>query len=83
MKKTKQLLSEFSINFINSIPFRDGELVLEYVEGYEYPRYQIYYEVGNIEEEGMSDSEIIVELDSRFFDENMATTIMEYLRTRE
>tara|TARA_R100000664_G_C2752362_1_gene139673 strand:- start:474 stop:725 length:252 start_codon:yes stop_codon:yes gene_type:complete len=83
MNNNKKLLSEFKIDYLDSVPFRDGYLVLEYVEGYEYPRYHIYYEIDDVEEEGMSDSEIIVELDSRFFDTNMANTIMQYLKTRE
>ena len=45
MNNNKKLLSEFKIDYLDSVPFRDGYLVLEYVEGYEYPRYHIYYEI--------------------------------------
>ncbi len=83
MKKLiKKLLREFNIELLNRMPYRDGELVLEYIEGYEHPRYVIYYEVGELEE-GNTDSEIIAELDSRYFDGHMAQTIMEYIKTRE
>jgi hypothetical protein len=83
MKKLiKKLLREFNIELLNRMPYKDGELVLEYIEGYEYPRYVIYYEVGELEE-GNTDSEIIAELDSRYFDGHMAKTIMEYIKTRE
>ena len=78
----RQLLSEFQMEIIKNIPYKEGELVLEYVEGYEFPRYTIFYEVGDIEG-GDTSGEIIAELDSRFFDAQMATTIMEYIKTRE
>ena len=78
----RRLLSEFHLEHIKNTPYRDGELVLEYVEGFEYPRYHIYYETGDLDS-GDTDSGVIVELDSRFFDSQMATTIMEYLKTRE
>tara|TARA_R110000803_G_scaffold38839_1_gene83866 strand:- start:5591 stop:5827 length:237 start_codon:yes stop_codon:yes gene_type:complete len=78
MKATiKQILKEFNMEVLNSETFRDGELTLEYVEGYDYPRYVIYYEL----ESGGSD--VVAELDSRFFDGQMAKTIMEYLMTRQ
>ena len=78
MKGTiKKLLREFNMEVLNRETFRDGELTLEYVEGYDYPRYVIYYEL----ESGGSD--VVAELDSRFFDGQMAKTIMEYLMTRQ
>jgi|TARA_R110001592_G_scaffold319262_2_gene596742 hypothetical protein len=78
MKGTiKKLLREFNMEVLNRETFRDGELTLEYVEGYDYPRYVIYYEL----EGGGSD--VVAELDSRFFDGQMAKTIMEYLMTRQ
>jgi hypothetical protein len=73
----KKLLREFNMEVLNRETFRDGELTLEYVEGYDYPRYVIYYEL----EGGGSD--VVAELDSRFFDGQMAKTIMEYLMTRQ
>ena len=57
-------------------PYKDGELVLEYVEGYEVPKYVIFFESGDTE------GEIITELDSRFFDAKMADTILGYIMTR-
>ena len=83
MKGTiKKLLREFNIELLNRETFRDGELALEYVEGYDYPRYVIYYETGDLEE-GNTESEMVAELDSRFFDGHMAQTILEYLMTRK
>ena len=70
------------MEILNRETFRDGELVLEYVEGYDYPRYVIYYESGDLEG-GNTESDIVAELDSRFFDGQMAKTIMEYLMTRQ
>tara|TARA_R110000824_G_scaffold320120_2_gene507074 strand:+ start:144 stop:392 length:249 start_codon:yes stop_codon:yes gene_type:complete len=77
----KKLLREFNIELLNRETFRDGELVLEYVEGYDYPRYVIYYESGESEVGGESD--VVAELDSRFFDGHMAQTILEYLMSRK
>ena len=78
----KKILNEFNIELLNRISYKDGELALEYVEGYDYPRYVIYYEVGELEGEN-TESEIVAELDSRYFDAQMAQTIMEYIKTRE
>ena len=82
MKDTiKQILKEFNMEVLNREDFRDGELTLEYIEGYDYPRYVIYYDSGESEDGGGSD--VVAELDSRFFDGQMAKTIMEYLMTRQ
>tara|TARA_R110002020_G_scaffold37320_1_gene112800 strand:+ start:1011 stop:1262 length:252 start_codon:yes stop_codon:yes gene_type:complete len=78
----RKILKEFNIELLNRIPYKDGELALEYVEGYDYPRYVIYYEVGDLED-GDTESNIVAELDSRYFDAQMAQTIMEYIKTRE
>ena len=80
--RIKQLLREFNIELINRMPYKDGELALEYIEGYDYPRYVINYEVGDLER-GDTEIEIIAELDSRYFDGHMAQTVMEYIKTRE
>ena len=83
MKGTiKKLLREFNMEVLNRETFRDGELTLEYVEGYDYPRYVIYYE-SEESEGGNGDSDVVAELDSRFFDGQMAKTIMDYLMTRQ
>ena len=68
---------------LNRETFRDGELTLEYIEGYDYPRYVIYYESEESEDGTGGGSEVVAELDSRFFDGQMAKTIMEYLMTRK
>ena len=78
----KRILNEFNIELLNRLSYKDGELSLEYVEGYDYPRYVIYYEVGDLES-GDTESEIVAELDSRYFDAQMAQTIMDYIKTRE
>ena len=72
----KKILKEFKIEELKKTDYRDGVLSLEYVEGYDYPKYVIYYD----SEDG---NEIVTELDSRFFDGQMAETIMQYLTTRE
>jgi hypothetical protein len=77
----RRLLKEFQFEQLTREPYRDGELVLEYVEGYEVPRYIIFFESGDLEE-GNTDGEIIAELDSRFFDAQMSQTILEYITTR-
>tara|TARA_R110001583_G_scaffold53849_1_gene165603 strand:+ start:5066 stop:5323 length:258 start_codon:yes stop_codon:yes gene_type:complete len=77
----RRLLKEFQFEQLSREPYRDGELVLEYVEGYEVPRYVIFFESGNLESEN-SNGEIVVELDSRFFDAKMADTVLNYIMTR-
>jgi hypothetical protein len=83
MKDTnKKILKEFKIEFIKNEPYKEGELTLEYVEGYDYPRYVIYYETGDLEE-GNTVSDIVAELDSRYFDGHMSETIMDYIISRK
>ena len=77
MKKNytlRRLLKEFQFEQLIRKPYRDGELVLEYVEGYEVPRYIIFFESGDSESEDTDDS--------RFFDGKMAEMILEYIMTR-
>lgn len=71
-----QLLQEFKIDELSRNAYKEGSLVMEYVEGYDYPRYVIYYDV----EEG--DYSMVAEFDSRFFDAQMVETIIQYLQTR-
>ena len=37
--RIKQLLQEFKIDELSRVEYKDGEIVMEYIEGYEYPRY--------------------------------------------
>ena len=77
MKGTiKKILKEFTVDKLNSEDYKDGQLTLEYVEGYDYPRYVLYYDTDE-------DQQIVAELDSRFFDGHMSETIMHYILTRE
>jgi hypothetical protein len=69
------------MEILDTVPYKDGELVLEYTDIYDYPRYVIFYESGDLEG-GDTDGEIIAELDSRFVDGDMAQTIMEYIASR-
>lgn len=78
----KRLLKEFQFDELHREPFRDGEIVLEMVTGDEFPKYMILYEIGDLES-GDTSSEIISEMDSRFFDGHMSKTVMEYIITRE
>ena len=77
--KIKKLLREFSIDELDKLPYKDGYLSLEYTDVYDYPKYVIYYEIDNSLGGG---SEIVAELDSRFFDEQMSRSILQYLITR-
>ena len=82
MKETiKKILREFNMEILDTVPYKDGELVLEYTDIYDYPRYVIFYESGDLEG-GDTDGEIIADLDSRFVDGDMAQTIMEYIASR-
>ena len=76
VKLIKQLLQEFKIDEISRNSYKEGNLDMEYVEGYDYPRYVIYYDV----EEG--DYDMVAEFDSRFFDAQMVETIIQYLQSR-
>ena len=42
--RIKQLLQEFKIDELSRVEYKDGEIVMEYIEGYDYPRYVLYYE---------------------------------------
>lgn len=76
MKTTiRKILREFNIEDLSSYPYKDGELVLEYTDGYDDPRYVIYYETDDT-------STIVAELDARFFDVQMAESILNYVRTK-
>ena len=75
-KLIKKLLQEFKIDELSRSAYKEGNLVMEYVEGYDYPRYVIYYDV----EDG--EYEMVAEFDSRFFDEQMVETIIQYLQSR-
>tara|TARA_R110001592_G_scaffold197329_1_gene445274 strand:+ start:624 stop:887 length:264 start_codon:yes stop_codon:yes gene_type:complete len=80
----KRRLNEFQFDELKREPFRDGELVLEMVTSDRDPKYVIFYETGDFEEtEYDTTSDIIAELDSQFFDGQMAETIMDYLITRD
>lgn len=77
MKKLiRKILNEFKIDELSRKEYKDGELVMEYVEGYDYPRYVIYYDTAD-------EYEMVAELDSRFFDAQMVETIIQYLQTRQ
>eukprot|EP01050_Picozoa_sp_SAG11_P000901 SAG11_NODE_33_length_22289_cov_12.857999_32_plen_88_part_00 len=82
----KKILNEFKIDELSRHDYKDGEIVMEYVEGYDYPRYVLYYDspqqisvAGPKEDE----YEIIAEFDSRFFDAGMVNTIIDYLKSRQ
>jgi hypothetical protein len=81
--RIKKLLREFSIDELDRKTYKDGQLSLEYVDAYDYPKYVIYYDteepVGGY---GDETNIIVAELDSRFFDERMARIILQYLITR-
>jgi|TARA_R100000664_G_C2745063_1_gene132943 hypothetical protein len=82
MKGTiKKILREFNMEILDVEEYKDGELVLEYTDIYDYPRYVIFYEAGNPEGDD-KDGEIIAELDSRFIDAEMAKVIMQYIAGR-
>lgn len=59
---------------------------MEYIEGYDYPRFVLYYDSPqSISIDGPKDEEyeMIAEFDSRFFDAGMVKTIIEFLKTRQ
>ena len=76
IKLIKKLLQEFKIDELSRNDYRDGEIVMEYVEGYDHPSYVIYYDVDS------GDYDMVAEFDSRFFDAQMVETIIQYLQTR-
>ena len=73
--RIKKLLREFSIDEISRTDYKDGELVVEYTDAFDYPRYMIYHELDD-------SSEIVAEFDSRYFDAGMVQLIVDYLKTR-
>ena len=75
----KKILNEFKIDELSRKDYKDGEIVMEYVEGHDYPRYVLYYDV---QLEDKDEYEMIAEFDSRFFDAQMVQTIIQYLQTR-
>ena len=83
--RIKQLLQEFKIDELSRVDYKDGEIVMEYVEGYDYPKYVLYYDSPqqiSIDGPKEDEYEIIAEFDSRFFDVQMVETIIQYLQTR-
>jgi hypothetical protein len=83
--RIKQLLQEFKIDELSRVEYKDGEIVMEYVEGYDYPKYVLYYDSPqqiSIDGPKEDEYEIIAEFDSRFFDAQMVQTIIQYLQTR-
>ena len=76
----KKILNEFKIDELSRKGYRDGEIVMEYVEGHDYPRFVLYYDV---QSEDKDEYEMIAEFDSRFFDASMVETIIEYLKSRQ
>ena len=87
MKDTiKKILQEFKIDELAREEYRDGEIVMEYIEGYDYPRYVLYYDSPQqicIEGPKEDEYEMIAEFDSRFFDGEMVKTIIQYLKSRK
>ena len=79
-ERIKQLLNEFKIDELSRKDYKDGEIVMEYVEGHDYPRYVLYYDV---QLEDKDEYEMIAEFDSRFFDGGMVETIIDYLKSRQ
>ena len=75
----RKILNEFKIDELSRKEYRDGEIVMEYVEGHDYPRYVLYYDV---QLEDKDEYEMIAEFDSRFFDAGMVQTIIQYLQSR-
>ena len=83
--RIKQLLQEFKIDELSREEYKEGEIVMEYVEGYDYPRYVLYYDspqMISIDGPKAEEYEMIAEVDSRFFDAGMVKTIIQYLQTR-
>ena len=87
MKDTiKKILQEFKIDELAREDYRDGEIVMEYIEGYDHPRYVLYYDSPqqiSIEGPKEDEYEMIAEFDSRFFDGEMVKTIIQYLQSKK
>ena len=75
----RKILNEFKIDELSRKDYRDGEIVMEYIEGHDYPKYVLYYDV---QLDDKDEYEMIAEFDSRFFDAQMVQTIIQYLQTR-
>ena len=41
----RKILNEFKIDELSRKDYKDGDIVMEYVEGHDYPRYVLYYDV--------------------------------------
>ena len=80
----KRVLREFQFEPLRKEPFRDGQLVLELVTSAGGPpKYMIFYEVVDFGEDTYNtDSDIVGEFDSDFFDGGMAETIFDYVISR-
>ena len=52
----KKILKEFKVDKLKNEDYKDGQLSLEYVEGYDYPRYVLYYDTDE-------DQQIVAELE--------------------
>ena len=87
MKDTiKKILQEFKIDELTRKEYKDGEIIMEYVVGYDYPRYVLYYDSQfELGPEGAKkdEYEMVAEFDSRYFDAGMVETIIDYLITRQ
>ena len=80
--RIKELLQEFKIDELARVDYKEGEIVMEYIEGYDYPRYALYYDsptMISIDGPKEEEYEMIAEFDSRFFDAGMVKTVMEIL----
>jgi hypothetical protein len=86
MKDTiKKILQEFKIDELERKDYKNGEIVMEYVEGYDHPRYVLYYDSPqqiSVNGPKADEYEMIAEFDSRFFDAGMVKTIIDYLMSR-
>ena len=76
----RKILNEFKIDELSRKDYKDGEIVMEYNEGHDYPRYVLYYDV---QLEDKDEYEMIAEFDGRFFDAGMVETIADYLKSRQ
>ena len=82
----RKILNDFKIDELARKDYRDGEIVMEYVEGYDYPRYVLYYDSPqqiSIDGPKEDEYEMIAEFDSRFFDAGMVQTVIQYLQSKQ
>tara|TARA_R110000824_G_scaffold337283_2_gene523790 strand:+ start:639 stop:1094 length:456 start_codon:yes stop_codon:yes gene_type:complete len=75
----EEIKTEENNNIIKNISYKGGQLVLEHETMFGPPKYMIYFDT----EEDDTSNKIVAELDPDFFDEQMATTILDYIKTRE